>query len=78
MKNANSHITLPFEKSHAFIIGIDEYENVSPLKTAINDALEIAEVLRIHHGFTVHGPLLNPGKDEIHSVHGENHAPSSG
>ena len=56
---------LPFDQSHAFLIGINDYENVSPLSTAVNDANEIAEILREHHGFRVHGPLLNPGKKEI-------------
>ena len=29
---------LPFDRHHAFIIGIDAYEKVSRLQTAVNDA----------------------------------------
>ena len=29
---------LPFSRHHAFIVGIDAYEKVSPLKTAVSDA----------------------------------------
>ncbi len=65
MSQPTATIALPFAKSHAFLIGIDDYEHVSPLRTATNDATEIGAMLREHHGFTVHGPLLNPGKDEM-------------
>ena len=36
---------LPFGQHHAFIIGIDSYENVSTLQTAVTDAQRLAEVL---------------------------------
>ncbi|MFQ5633604.1 MAG: hypothetical protein ACE5I1_32975, partial [bacterium] len=43
----NNFPKLPFIKSHAFIIGIDKYRDkrISPLKTAVNDAVQIAAVL---------------------------------
>lgn len=33
----NSHLQLPFPKSHAFIVGIYDYEYVSKLTSAISD-----------------------------------------
>ncbi|MEM7103733.1 MAG: caspase family protein [Bacteroidota bacterium] len=58
-------IELPFAKSHAFIIGINKYENISPLSTAVNDAKGIAKRLRNDHGYHVHAPLLNATKADI-------------
>ena len=62
-----SHINpeLPFEKSHAFIIGINDYLNLSPLQTAINDANSLASLLEEEQGYIIHGPLINPTKKEI-------------
>ena len=59
---------LPFSQHHAFIIGIDEYEKVSPLQTAVNDARRLAEVLTMQQHFTVHPPLLNAKGDEIRTL----------
>ena len=56
---------LPFQKSHAFIIGIDAYLHVNPLQTAVNDATVLATQLANDHGYTVHGPLLNPDKQAL-------------
>jgi WD40 repeat protein len=56
---AANNIQLPFQTSHAFIIGIDDYQHVSPLHTAVNDAKAIAQRLQEQHGFSVHPPLLN-------------------
>lgn len=56
---------LPFHKSHAFIIGIDDYKYVSPLQTAVNDAKALAKLLKEDHDYIVHGPLLNPTKKEV-------------
>ena len=42
MSQANQNTQLPFKQSHAFIIGINDYEYISSLKTAVNDALGIA------------------------------------
>lgn len=56
---------LPFIDSHAFIIGINDYQHVSPLKTAVNDAKALAHRLESQHKYTIHGPLLNPTKEEL-------------
>lgn len=53
---------LPFQKSHAFIIGINSYRYVSALQTAVNDAKILAERLKNDHGYIVHGPLIDPDK----------------
>ena len=63
--SANHHIKLPFRQSHAFIIGINAYRHITPLRTAVNDAKGLAERLEKQHGYTVHGPLLNPTKDQM-------------
>lgn len=64
----NSHennIQLPFATSHAFIIGINDYEHVSRLSSAVNDATALAELLEKVHGYQVHPPLLNATKADI-------------
>jgi hypothetical protein len=60
-----NHITLPFSNSHAFIIGINDYQHISPLSTAINDAKKLAQELKEAHGYQVHGPILNAGKADL-------------
>jgi len=43
---------LGFTKSHAFVIGIDDYPILkSPLENAVNDAEKIAMRLKILQGF---------------------------
>lgn len=59
---------LPFGQHHAFIIGIDAYENVSTLKTAVADAKRLAEVLGNQQHFKVHRPLLDAGGGEIRAL----------
>lgn len=45
-------IYLPkYEKSHALIIGIDAYQNVSPLMHAANDASAVAEIIERKFAF---------------------------
>lgn len=56
---STDHDTLPFSRHHAFLVGIDAYERVSPLKTAVNDARRLGDVLANKQHFTVHPPLLN-------------------
>ena len=63
--NVEKHIELPFSTSHAFIIGINDYEHVSQLSTAVNDATVLAENLEKFHGYQVHAPLLNATKSDI-------------
>lgn len=40
-----------FANSHAFIVGNNDYQQVSRLKTPINDATKLAEVLKEKHAF---------------------------
>ena len=47
----NAPTQLPFKQSHAFIIGIDAYQNITPLRTAVNDAKGLAERLEAAHGY---------------------------
>ncbi len=68
MSGNTLNIQLPFTTSHAFIIGIDDYQHVSPLQTAVNDAKAIAQRLEDQHGFTVHAPALNVGYKELQKL----------
>ncbi|MEL7425000.1 MAG: caspase family protein, partial [Bacteroidota bacterium] len=63
--NNEQHIQLPFSASHAFIVGINDYENLSPLSTAVNDAEVLAKVLAKDHAYQVHPPLLNASKRDL-------------
>lgn len=56
---------LPFTTSHAFIIGINAYQHLAPLSTAVHDAQALAEKLSTQHGFQVHPPLLDAGHKTI-------------
>ncbi len=48
-----------FERNLAFVVGIDAYENgITPLKSAVNDACAVADILAQKHGYTVR-TLLN-------------------
>ena len=58
-------LALPFKDSHAFIIGIDDYQHLSPLSTAVNDAEGLARQLEEEHRYIVHGPLLNSTRAEL-------------
>lgn len=41
-----------FSRSIAIVVGIDHYQNgIPPLKTAVADAHDISQVLRIDHGY---------------------------
>ena len=62
------NIQLPFTTSHAFLIGINAYEHLTPLSTAVNDATVIAERLAIQHGFQVHPPLLDAKHESIRKL----------
>ena len=55
----NNQTKLPFKQNHAFIIGINDYDYLPKLRTAVNDAQKISEVLSQQQGFTVHPPLLD-------------------
>lgn len=60
--------TLQFAHHYAFIIGIDAYEKVSSLSTAVNDAKKVAEVLKDKHHFEVIPPLLDPKGSAIRTL----------
>lgn len=52
--NSTENIKNKFESNKAFIIGINNYKNgISALKTATNDAKELAKILREKHGYQV-------------------------
>lgn len=58
---------LPFNTSHAFIIGNDTYEHVSKLKTAVKDAKDIANLLGNVHQYTIHS-LYNGTKEQMEDL----------
>lgn len=55
---------LPFGRYHALVIGNNAYTEMSPLKTAVNDAMAVAELLQTAYGFTV-TLLLNATREDI-------------
>ena len=52
---ASAHdVKLPeidFGRYHALVIGNNDYEHLPKLKTAVVDAVAVAELLRLRHGF---------------------------
>ncbi len=56
--------SIDFGNYHALVIGINDYENLPALKTAINDAKAVAKVLTDEYGFKT-TLLLNPGRADI-------------
>lgn len=66
-RDADRH-ALPFAHHHAFLIGIDAYEHVTPLHTAVNDARALADTLAGAQHFLVHPPLLNASGAAIHEL----------
>lgn len=59
---------LPFARHHAFIIGIDAYEKLPSLQTAVADAEQLATVLSTQQHFHVHPPLLNATGADIRTL----------
>jgi caspase domain-containing protein/ankyrin repeat protein len=57
-------LALHFGRYHALVIGNNAYTDMSPLKTAVNDATAVAELLQTMYGFTV-TLLTNTTRDEI-------------
>jgi ankyrin repeat protein len=57
-------LALHFGRYHALVIGNNAYTAMSPLKTAVNDATAVAELLQTLYGFTV-TLLTNTTRDEI-------------
>ncbi len=56
--------TINFGDYHALVIGINNYKNLKPLKTAVTDAKVIADVLKSDYGFTV-TLLTNPTHETL-------------
>ncbi|MBX2872843.1 MAG: caspase family protein [Saprospiraceae bacterium] len=59
MPPGSSSNSLPFNKSYVFVIGIDRYEFVEPLKTAVADAKAVSQVLEEKHAYEIHTSLLD-------------------
>jgi uncharacterized caspase-like protein len=57
-------LALHFGRYYALVIGNNAYTDMSPLKTAVNDATAVAELLQTMYGFTV-TLLTNTTRDEI-------------
>ena len=55
---------LDFGRYHALVIGINDYQSLPRLETAVNDASAVADVLRQRYGFDVN-LLLNPTRDQV-------------
>ncbi|BCS96936.1 hypothetical protein DSLASN_25680 [Desulfoluna limicola] len=53
-----------FGNYHALVIGIDSYPGLTNLKTAVNDARSVADILKQQYGFEV-TLLTNPGRADI-------------
>ena len=53
-----------FGRYHALVIGINDYQHLPRLKTAVNDATAVADLLRQKYGFEV-TLLLNPTRDRM-------------
>jgi len=68
MQESYKGIILPFRQSHAFIIGINEYLHLSNLRTAVNDANKLAEVLEKEQKFKIYPPLLNAKRSDIQQL----------
>lgn len=60
-------IKLPFANSHAFLVGINDYQKVSSLHSAIPDIEAVGQKLEEKHGFTTHY-LKNATLDEIRQL----------
>jgi hypothetical protein len=59
--------TISFGKYHALVIGNNDYPHLRPLKTAVNDAKEVARLLREQYRFNV-SLLLNANRRDIISA----------
>ncbi|NET37055.1 MAG: caspase family protein, partial [Cyanothece sp. SIO1E1] len=59
MSLGSSNASLPFRNSYVFVIGVDKYQHVEPLKTAVADAKAISNVLREKHAYSIHTALLD-------------------
>ena len=56
-----------YGRYYALLIGITDYQHMTPLKTALTDAEDIAILLKEQYGYDT-SILKNPGRDEIINV----------
>ncbi|MCI5125249.1 MAG: caspase family protein [Candidatus Electrothrix sp. AR5] len=49
---------------HALVIGVEDYQHLTPLKTPIADAKAVGKLLKEQYGFTVEF-VLNPDRDRL-------------
>lgn len=68
MTASDDRQALHFAQHHAFIVGIDTYEKVSPLKTAVSDARRLALVLSEKQHFSVHPVLADARGDALRTL----------
>ena len=54
----------PFGTYHAVVIGINDYQHLPKLESAVGDAEEVARVLEDRYGFTVR-KLINPNRYDL-------------
>ena len=55
---------IDFGRYHALVIGINDYEHLPRLETAVNDASAVHDVLRREYGYRSR-LLLNPSRDDL-------------
>ena len=60
--------SLPFSQNLAFVVGIDRYQNLSNLQTALNDARAFAEVLAEQHHFQIASLRENPALTDLQTL----------
>ena len=65
---AHATLGLDFGRYHALVIGINDYENLPRLETAVADATAVANVLRHQYGFDVRLLLDATRDDVIHAL----------
>ncbi|MBX2846451.1 MAG: caspase family protein [Saprospiraceae bacterium] len=66
MPKINRSKLLGFPNSHAILVGIDEYPHINGhLKSAVNDATRLAELLKKEQDFSSVELLTNPTKAEL-------------
>ena len=61
---ARGALDVEFGRYHALVIGINDYQNIPNLNTAVNDASAVADMLRQRYGFEVE-LLLTPTRDKV-------------
>ncbi len=64
LEASGAALDIEFGRYHALVIGINDYQNIPRLNTAVNDASAIADMLRQRYGFEVE-LLLNPTRDQV-------------